>query len=403
MSRFLVSVSIVLVLASIYLDARAQLKPEDLGPDYTVKLFLKDSSQFYAVILARPTPDRVFAETRNGRLEIPLKDIDYALDYRFNFVLKDDLRTIAIKNAADDANYNITRFLTRPKLPDVSVVYTKDLDQFRGHRYLFDDTAHVVLSTAYGNLFFKYPKIDHIDNYSGANDTKEDFFTRTYLEVRDPRTSQGFITPNARAFGDSNFFIADYMLAGLQFNYGPTNWLSVNAGGVFAPFLPTQITVGTAGIKVTPYQSSLFTIAAGVQGVYSEVVKITRIGFPYVVATYGTWEGELSILAGVSYKREDDTITHQPYTKANPLLAIDGDMRVGENLKAGIELFFINDFEIIPVLFSLRYFQNNLTIDAGVVFSLYKPGAVHTTKTLGEYVFNATIDVIPLISASFHF
>jgi hypothetical protein len=402
MSRTKLAFVVLFLLTLMASAATAQMKPEELGPDFVVKLVLKDSSQFYATILARPTPDRVFAETRNGRLEIPLKDIEYALDYRFNFVLKDDLRTIAIKNAADNANYKVARFLSRPKLPDISTVYTKDLDVFRGHRYLFDDTAHVILSTAYGNLYFKYPKLDKIENFSGSNDTREDFFTTTYLVARDPRTSQGFITPNARAFGDSNMFIADYMLAGLQFNYGPTNWLSLNAGGVFAPFLPTQITVGTAGFKITPYQSSLFTIAVGAQGVYSEVVKITRIGFPYAVVTYGTWEGELSILAGVSYKREDDSNMH-PYTKANPLLAIDGDLRVGENLKAGIELFFINDFEIIPVLFSLRYFQNNLTIDAGVVFSLYKPGAARTTKTLGEYVFNASIGVIPLVSASFHF
>ena len=193
------------------------------------------------------------------------------------------------------------------------------------------------------------------------------------------------------------------MLAGLQFNYGATNWLSVNAGGLFGFFLPTQVITATGGVKITPYQSGLWAVAVGGQGVYTQVVNITRIAFPYAVATYGTWEGGLSVLGGMAYQWKTDTVTHQPYHLTNSVIAFEGDMRVGENIKAGLEFFFISDFNIVPVCAWLRYFQNNLTVNAGVVFSLYKSGAARTTPTLGQYVFNTNFDIIPLVSATFHF
>ena len=73
-----------------------------------------------------------------------------------------------------------------------------------------------------------------------------------------------------------------------------------------------------------------------------------------------------------------------------------------EHLKAALELYFIQDFGIVPTIFSVRYFQNDLTVDVGVVFSLYKAGA-SGMKTLGDYVFNTTFDVIPMVSGSYHF
>ena len=125
------------------------------------------------------------------------------------------------------------------------------LDVFRGYRYLFDDTAHVILSTDWGELYFTYPDLSYIDNYSGNNDRRKEFFTPSYLSVKDPMASQGFLTPNGIAFGKDNNFLSDYLLGGLQINYGPTDWLSMNLGGVFLP-LKNNIIVATGGAKFTP-------------------------------------------------------------------------------------------------------------------------------------------------------
>ncbi|SRR5579883_3619166 len=397
--------TVVAVFSIFYIScctrpAFAQLAPQDLTPDSYVKLQIDDSSEFYVNILGRPLPDRIIAETRYGRLEIPLRRITGVIDYRYNYVQKDDLKRDALKNEADAQKYNVTQYLSRPKIPDLSRVATKDHNLFTGHRYLFDDSAHVILQTDFGTLVFKYPDIDYVENWSGEGDRRESFVTSAYVAVKDPMASQDFLLPTARAFGEGHAFISDYMVAGLQLNYGVTDWMSLNGGGIFAPFLPTTVNAGTAGIKLTPLASDLFTAAAGFQGVYSKVVKLNRIAFPYVAFTYGTWESELTLLGGYAWQSNDSAgfVTYPQ----NSFIGAAGDMRVGENLKVGLELYFVGDFGIVPTVFSVRYFENDFTIDAAVVFSLYKAGA-SSMKTLGEYVFNTSFDVIPMVSGSYHF
>lgn len=384
--------------------AHAQIKPENLDKDYLVKLTLKDSSRFTAYVLARPVPDRVIVDTRNGRLEIPIANIVLVEDYRFNNILKDEIRTLSTRNAIDFQSQQLTKYLSRPKQASTSIIRTKDHDVFRGNRYQFDDTANVIAYTPYGNLFFKYPKIDYVENWSGNGDRRDDFRTSAYFTAFDRRASQTFITPTARAFGEGHIFLASYMVAGLQFNYGITDWLSFNAGGVFAPFLDPQVLTGTAGIKITPIQTDLFGLGVGLQGVYSEVVKVTRIAFPFVVATYGDESSHLSLLGGYSMKNEETSDSlHVKYRAENPLLAVAGALRAGENLKLQAEMFFIDDFDIVPAVISMRYFDEQLTIDAGLVFSLFTSGNARGGTTLGEYVFGTEFKLIPMVSGSYHF
>ncbi|HET9136724.1 MAG TPA: hypothetical protein VFO76_08805 [Candidatus Kapabacteria bacterium] len=394
----IVAIIIVILIASA---AQAQMRPQDLGRDFVVKLVMKDTTEFYGIVLQKPVPDRIIFQTRYGRLEIPLKDIDYAVDYRFNFVLKDELAESSSKNAIDVQKNNLSQYTNQQRAEYFSVIHTNTHDIFRGNRYLFDDSAHIVLSTDWGDLYFIYTNISYVDNYSGANDRRKDFFTTQYMNVKDPRSSQTFITPTSFAYGAGNNFLTDYLFGGLQINFGVTDWLSANLGGVFLP-LKDNVIVGTGGIKVTPYESELWRVAFGGQGLYSQVTHTTRLGLAFAEATYGRWDANLTLLGGITWKNEE-TDTNR-YTAQDFLIAVAGSERVGENLKANVELFFISNFEIVPVAASIRYFQEDLTIDVGVVFSLYKSGSIRTTKTLGEYVFGAAdFPIIPVISGSYHF
>ncbi len=399
---FQILLAIFISIISSLSTVRSQvMRPEDLARDYLVKLVMKDSSQFYGIVLNKPLPDRVLFQTRNGKLEIPLKEIYYAIDYRFNFIMLDDLKKEALNNTIDAQKFHLSQLENNPKLETPSIVHTDKVDIFRGYRYLFDDTAHVILSTDWGELTFKYPELSYIDNYSGTNDRRKDFFTTAYLSVKDPMASQGFITPNGMAFGQGNNFLSDYLLGGLQINYGATDWLSMNLGGVFLP-LKNNIIVATGGAKFTPYSSESWHISAGVQGMYSQVVKTTHLGLGYAAVTYGNWESQLTLFGGYTINHTDSL--GYVNTKNDEIFIIQGAERVGENLKLGVEFFFISNFDIVPVLASIRYFDNNLTIDVGVVFSLYKAGALNTTKTIGEYVFNVPdFPLVPLVSGSYHF
>ncbi|MDP4236620.1 MAG: hypothetical protein Q8919_09255, partial [Bacteroidota bacterium] len=130
--------------------------------------------------------------------------------------------------------------------------------------------------------------------------------------------------------------------------------------------------------------------------------KTTKLLLGYGAVTYGDWESQLTLFGGYTINHTDSL--GYKNTKNDELLAIQGALRVGENLKLGMEFFFISNFGIVPVLISMRYFENNLTIDIGVVFSLYKSGEDRTSKTIGEYVFNVPdFPLVPVISGSFHF
>ncbi len=379
----------------------AQMKPTDIGKDYLVKFVMKDSSEFYGIVLQKPVPTRFVVATRYGRLEIPASDINYAIDYRFNFVMYEDIKKSAIANMTNFEKKNLGVYLNYNKLETQSILKADNVEIYRGYRYMFDDSAHVILATDWGDLFFIYPNIKSVDNYSGNGDKRTDFFSREYLTLTDPRHWQGFITPNAMAMGEGKGSINNYLIASLQVNYGITNWLSANIGGSFIPFLPSTVKVATGGIKITPYSQNPWHISVGGQAMYSEITKETRLLFGFATATYGNSDANLSILGGYAVKRETDTIT---YNAQNPLLAFMGAARVGENLKIIGEMFFVDDYPVVPFMATLRYFTQRWTVDVGVVFSLFKAGGLKTTETIGESIFGVSeFPIVPVIAGSYHF
>lgn len=396
--------SSLVILSLIFffaLASFAQMKPTDIGKDYLVKFVMKDSSEFYGIVLQKPVPTRFVVATRYGRLEIPASDINYAIDYRFNFIMYDEIKKSAIANMTNFEKKNLGVYLNYNKLETQSILKADNVEIYRGYRYMFDDSAHVILATDWGDLFFTYPNIKSVDNYSGNGDKRTDFFSREYLTLTDPRHWQGFITPNAMAMGEGKGSINNYLIGSLQVNYGFTNWLSANIGGSFIPFLPNTVKVATGGIKITPYSQNPWHISVGGQAMYSEITKETRLLFGFATATYGNADANLSILGGYAIKRETDTIT---YNAQNPLLAFMGAARVGENLKIIGEMFFVDDYPVVPFMATLRYFSERVTVDIGVVFSLFKAGGVKTTETIGESIFGVSeFPIVPVIAGSYHF
>lgn len=379
----------------------AQMKPADIGKDYLVKFVMNDSSEFYGIVIQKPVATRLVVVTRYGRLDIPTSDIRYAVDYRFNFVMYDDIKKSAIANLTNSQKKNLSVYLNYNKLETKSILTAENVEKYRGYRYMFDDSAHVIIATDWGDLFFTYNDIKSIDNYSGRGDKRTDFFSREYLTLSDPRPWQGFITPNAIPLQAGKGSINDYLIASLQINYGITGWLSANIGGAFIPFLPNTVKVATGGVKITPYSQNPWHISVGGQGMYSEITKETKLLFGFATATYGNADANLSVLGGYALKQETDSTT---YNAQNPLLAFMGAARVGENIKVIGELFFIDEFPVVPFIATLRYFSQKFTVDVGVVFSLFKAGGLKTTETIGQTIFGVSdFPVVPVVAASYHF
>jgi hypothetical protein len=387
------------------------LDRNNLVRSYQVRLVMKDSSRFFGTVIQKPLPDRIIFLTRNGRLEIPLNDIDYAIDYRFNTSLNRDLDKGVAENTTEIEKYHLKDSLVNSTSERSSVISTIGHDIYMGYQYSIGDPKHIILSTDWGELYFAISDIAKITDHFEVNPPKEYYYIPDFIPkekkvvpmiVTDPMASQGYITPNGIAFGKDNIFLADYLFGGLQMNYGPTDWLSMNLGGVYLP-LNNNIIVGTTGAKFSPYSSELWHISAGGQVMYSQVLKITHLGLAYGAVTYGGSGSQLTLFGGYTINHTDSA-GHSLDTKHDRILAIQGAEQVGNNFKLGMEFFFISNFEIVPLILSLRYFTNNLTIDFGVVLSLYEAGAARTMKTLGEYVFNVPdYSIVPLISGSYHF
>jgi hypothetical protein len=380
---------------------QAQLQPSDLSKGYLVQLTLNDRSHFYGIVLSKPVPGRILFQTRNGRLEIPLEDILAVVDLRDNVNIFNEIKEEAKINTFEREKNNLREFITYPRLDCRSIVQTNKYDIYKGYRYLFDDSAHVIISTDWGELYFRYHDLSFIDNYSCKDDRRDDFFTRKDLATEDPKASQGFVTPTGIAFGKGNNFFADYLVGGLQMNYGATNWLSVNGGGVLLP-LRNIVILATGGAKFTPFSSELWHISAGFQGMYSKIIKITDLILGYGAITYGTWESNLTVFGGYTIDHTDSL--GYKNTKNDRIFVIEGTQKLEKDLKLTFELFFISNFDIVPLLVSFRYFHYPITVDVGFVFSLFTSSASADTKTIGEYIFNVqNFPIVPVLGFSYHF
>jgi len=379
----------------------AQLQPQELSRGDLVRLLMRDSSHFYGIVVSTPIPGRIVFQTRNGKLEIPLDDIITVVDLRDNTDIFKEIINDGASTEGQIKRNNLRTFLAYPKLSCQTSVRTINYDVYRGNRYSFDDSAHVILATDWGELFFNYIDISFINNYSCRDDVRDDFLSAKYHHDIDPTASQGFILPTAYAFGEGNNFFSDYLLGGLQINYGATNWLSLNEGGVFLPVKNTVI-ITSGGAKLTPYSSALLNVSLGFQGLYSRIIKTTDLLLGYGAITFGTWESNLTLFGGYDIDHTDSL--GYKNTKNDRIIAIEGTQRLEKDLKLTFEIYFISNFDVIPLLVSLRYFHYPFTVDVGFVFSLFKSEATAETKTIGEDIFNVqNFPILPVLSMTYHF
>ncbi|MEP7235598.1 MAG: hypothetical protein ABI778_09905 [Ignavibacteriota bacterium] len=385
------------------------LSPEYLSAGDQVKIVMKDSSHFFGTVLGKPLSDRILFQTRNGQLEIPFSDMKEVIEFRKNDDLRDDLKDQLKENAEEVEKFRLRDLLSHSVMDRSSIIFTRGHDAYHGYLIADIEAPHIIITTDWGELYFNIKDVSRIkpyfDNYETKNEYEPDHPSWAKLEDTttyvDPIASQGFITPNGIAYGKGNFYVMDYLFGGLQINYGLANWLSLNAGGVLLP-LSTTLRVATGGFKITPFASRSWAISLGGQGVYSGFIKTTHLGLAYGALTYGDRGSHLSIFGGYTFDRTDSL--GYVNTKHDEIFAVEAAKKVGDHTKIGIEFFFVSNFDIVPLILSLRYFTNRISIDLGVVLSLFKAGAVKTTKTLGEYVFNvADFPVLPILSGSYHF
>ncbi len=190
--------------------------------------------------------------------------------------------------------------------------------------------------------------------------------------IFDPTTFRRLLSPSARPIGEGKGFLASYDLAGLLAGYGVTDDLSLLAGGAWTPEGLGDFSAMSLGAKYLLVEEGDFLLSAGLQGnrtstPASDVISVA----PYVAADIGTRDYSVGGTVSYSWRRHlpsDTTIA--PFERRALILGLGGDYRFARHWKIAAEGFFVSASEVEPVGLTLRWFNERIAVDAGVVLDL---------------------------------
>lgn len=212
----------------------------------------------------------------------------------------------------------------------------------------------------------------------------------------DPTTFRNIVMPTAESVPKGKMFLASYDIAGLLFGYGVTDRLTVIGGGAFVPEAISRLLLGTVGARYELVREGDLRVSAGFQFAYSSVPEsdITTSA-PYGIVSYGDRESRLSAAFGYSWKRH--VTPGETFNRNAALLAIGGDVTIGYGWKLAAETYIIESSGLAPVAATVRWFNDHLAIDAGLVVDLAGGADVKSTGTLSGEIDHLAVG--PVLSA----
>ena len=208
--------------------------------------------------------------------------------------------------------------------------------------------------------------------------------------IFDPTTFRRILSPSARPLKQGDGFVGSYDVAGLIAGYGVTDNFSLIVGGAWVPEGLGDFTALSAGAKYTLVDRETFDLSAGLQANLTSTPASDIVSAaPYVAADLGTRDYRLGATLGYSWRRHtpsDTTIA--PFERRALLLGLGGDYRLARHWKLAGEAFWIGGTEIQPLALTLRWFNERLAIDAGVVLDMVpEEGFVAAPLVSGVWVF----------------
>ncbi len=190
--------------------------------------------------------------------------------------------------------------------------------------------------------------------------------------IFDPTTFRRILSPSARSIGEGKGFVGSYDIAGLVVGYGPTERLSLIAGGAWGPEPIGDFGAGSFGAKYTFVDRDALHLAGGLQlNLTSSSTSDIYAVAPYVVVDVGTLDYGVGGTLSYTWRRHlpaDSTIA--PFERRALLVGIGGHYRFARHWKVAREAFLIGDSEFQPAALSLRWFNDRLAIDGGVTLDL---------------------------------
>ena len=233
------------------------------------------------------------------------------------------------------------------------------------------------------------------DNYTFAN--SEILITLPYtgrirngrLQKKDPNSSFYLFSPSAFAIESGKLYCRDFCLFYPSINYGLANILSTQVGLFWYPGMDYENSPYVGNLKITAFETNLFSLAAGITYINLPVIqkeRITSTGFAFITGTFGDRYNHASVSAGLGYIQKESEWERED----KPIIVAAGNLRLLNSVSFVTENWFFPDEKIGDSLLSmaLRFFGRQIAVDVGTTYS------VNSIKD--------KVDPIPVINITYH-
>ncbi len=252
----------------------------------------------------------------------------------------------------DNAWSELTVFKTTDYKSYIGIIEKEDSDSisiktYKGDNYTF----------ANSNMLLTFPFTGRIKNGR--------------LQKRDPNSSFYLFSPSAFAIENGKLFCRDFCLFYPSLNYGLVNIVSVQAGLFWYPGMDYGNTPYVGNLKITAFETNIFSFAAGVTYVNLPIIQKERIystGFAFVTGTFGNRYNHASVSAGWGYIQKES----EWQRKDKPIIIAAGNLRLLDFVSFVTENWFFPDEKIEDSLLTmaLRFFGRQIAVDLGTTFTV---------------------------------
>lgn len=226
--------------------------------------------------------------------------------------------------------------------------------------------------------------------------------------LTDPTTFRTIVVPNAILPKRGSLYLGMYDLLGLTAGYAVDDHMMILAGGAlptpddWAGMRGEMFGAYSIGVKLGIPLNDELNIAGGYHWGRSLYDRVTTpeadtfrseitVQAPYLAISYGNDDSRISATAGYAMKHHK-----KPNTEIDDdamFLAIGGDTRIARHWKLAGEIITMQKLGVVPLIGSVRYFDERYAIDAGIGYVGITTG---DTKS-------PAIPLVPVISGIFVF
>ncbi len=178
-------------------------------------------------------------------------------------------------------------------------------------------------------------------------------------------------SPSAFAIENGKLYCRDFCLFYPSLNYGIADIISAQAGLFWYPGMDYKNAPFVGNLKITAFETNIFSLAAGITYVNLPVIQKERIystGFAFVTGTFGNRYSHASVSAGWGYIQKKS----EWQRKDKPIIIAAGNLRLLDFVSFVTENWFFPDEKIEDSLLTmaLRFFGRQIAVDLGATFTV---------------------------------